>query len=358
MRTDWWIVLTLVLSATLAAGAEMGPLLVIEPGPGNPRNSEGDIIELKDGRLCLIYSRFTGGSGDDAAADLAMRISRDEGRTWSDDQIIEGNPDGWYCYTAVTFVKDRVLLVYCAGDKKIGGLNRLKVTALSRDSLSSVHASQTLCAWEFDSERELQVWRPNAHLANVTATNGMVKARAVDSDPFLLCRDVTIAATPHQYIVTRMKASRAGIAELFWSGRLEGQYGGLTEAKKLRFSVRDANHWQEIVLFPFWHTGYCRIDGRPAVFLWDPKAIRIDLGGSEAVREAFEKSQEMARDAGFSGITLIALGYDFSQGHIRALKEEGYSGITTYHEWGATIDGQVSRKLFRYEDVVRDSPGA
>ena len=51
-------------------------LLTIEPGPGNPRNSEGDIIELKDGRLCLIYTRFTGGGGDHAAADLAMRISR------------------------------------------------------------------------------------------------------------------------------------------------------------------------------------------------------------------------------------------------------------------------------------------
>jgi len=104
--------------------------------------------------------------------------------------------------------------------------------------------------------------------------------------------------------------------------------------------------------------GYYRIDGKPAVFLWDPKAIRTDLGGSEAVRKAFEKSQEMARAAGFNGITLIALGYDFSEGHIRTLKEEGYSGVTTYHEWGATIDGQVSQKLFRYEDVVRDSPGA
>jgi hypothetical protein len=35
-----------------------GSLLVIEPGPAT-RNSE-DIIS-SDGRLCLIYSRFTGG---------------------------------------------------------------------------------------------------------------------------------------------------------------------------------------------------------------------------------------------------------------------------------------------------------
>ncbi len=63
-------------------------LLIIEPGPGNPRNSEGDIIELKDGRLCLIYTRFTGGSDDHAEADLAMRTSQDGGRRWSDDTIV------------------------------------------------------------------------------------------------------------------------------------------------------------------------------------------------------------------------------------------------------------------------------
>lgn len=76
------------------ANAKIEPLLVIEPGPGNPRNSEGDIIELKDGRLCLIYTRFTGGSGDDAAADLAMRMSQDAGKSWSADEIVVRRQDG------------------------------------------------------------------------------------------------------------------------------------------------------------------------------------------------------------------------------------------------------------------------
>ena len=68
---------------------------------------------------------------------LCLAISKDEGKTWSRSRIIEGNPDGWYCYTSITFVKNRALLAYCAGDKKIGGLNRLKVRALSRDWLTS-----------------------------------------------------------------------------------------------------------------------------------------------------------------------------------------------------------------------------
>jgi hypothetical protein len=76
------------VSVVLAANPPVEPLLTIEPGPGNPRNSEGDIVELKDGRLCLIYTRFTGGSGDHAAADLAMRTSSDRGKTWSDDAIV------------------------------------------------------------------------------------------------------------------------------------------------------------------------------------------------------------------------------------------------------------------------------
>ncbi len=78
----------------LVVGGETETLLVIEPNKENPRNSEGDIIELKDGRLCLIYTRFTGGSGDHAAADLAMRISGDDGMNWSDDRIVAQRPGG------------------------------------------------------------------------------------------------------------------------------------------------------------------------------------------------------------------------------------------------------------------------
>jgi endonuclease/exonuclease/phosphatase family metal-dependent hydrolase len=69
-------------------------LLTIEPTVEQPRNSEGDIIELADGRLCLIYTRFTGGTADHAAADLAMRISADQGQTWSEDQIVVRRAEG------------------------------------------------------------------------------------------------------------------------------------------------------------------------------------------------------------------------------------------------------------------------
>lgn len=88
-----FILVVMELSAS-TFGAEKETLLVIEPSKENPRNSEGDIIELKDGRLCLIYTHFTGGSGDHAAADIAMRISDDGGKSWNDDVIIVQHPGG------------------------------------------------------------------------------------------------------------------------------------------------------------------------------------------------------------------------------------------------------------------------
>jgi hypothetical protein len=59
-------------------------VLRLEPSAENPRNSEGDFIKLKDGRILFIYTHFTGGSGDNATANLASRISSDNGQSWSD----------------------------------------------------------------------------------------------------------------------------------------------------------------------------------------------------------------------------------------------------------------------------------
>lgn len=84
----------LLVAGALRADEGIETLLTIEPTEQQPRNSEGDVIELQDGRLCLIYTRFTGGTSDHASADLARRISGDGGRTWSDDQIVVQHEGG------------------------------------------------------------------------------------------------------------------------------------------------------------------------------------------------------------------------------------------------------------------------
>jgi hypothetical protein len=68
----------------VAAGVDK-PLL-IAPRPGNGRNSEGDFVQLKDGRILLVYSKFIG-TGDHAPAELAGRYSSDGGKTWSRDDV-------------------------------------------------------------------------------------------------------------------------------------------------------------------------------------------------------------------------------------------------------------------------------
>ena len=66
---------------------------------------------------------------------LVAAISTDGGRTWPHRKLIEEDPAGWYCYTAIHFTGDAVLLGYCAGDSKVGALNRLRIRRISLDSL-------------------------------------------------------------------------------------------------------------------------------------------------------------------------------------------------------------------------------
>lgn len=68
-------------------------VLTIPPGINNPRNSEGDFITLKNGKIVFIYSHFIGKSGaDDAPAYLASRYSTNGGKTWNkEDKIIIRN---------------------------------------------------------------------------------------------------------------------------------------------------------------------------------------------------------------------------------------------------------------------------
>lgn len=78
-------------STTLPAAPEI--TLELKPGDNNPRNSEGDFVQLNDGRLMFVYSRFFGASRSDfGSSSLAARYSEDGGRTWTDeDELVVAN---------------------------------------------------------------------------------------------------------------------------------------------------------------------------------------------------------------------------------------------------------------------------
>ena len=62
--------------------------------PKLPRKSEGDVIELKDGRLLLISMEFGGDGNDFAITRLVAHESADGGRTWAGHRLITDTAPG------------------------------------------------------------------------------------------------------------------------------------------------------------------------------------------------------------------------------------------------------------------------
>jgi Neuraminidase (sialidase) len=83
------------------------------------------------GDLLLVWNDHDG--VDDAhkgkRTPFRVAISKDEGLTWEKKKTLDDDPDGWFCYTAIEFVKDRVILAHCAGDPKVGNLTRTRFTS-------------------------------------------------------------------------------------------------------------------------------------------------------------------------------------------------------------------------------------
>lgn len=71
---------------------------------------------------------------------LCTAISDDDGLTWKHRNVLEDkNLDGYYCYTAIEFIEDSVILAYCAGDQGVdfGGLDQTNIARLNIDWLYS-----------------------------------------------------------------------------------------------------------------------------------------------------------------------------------------------------------------------------
>jgi sialidase-1 len=58
--------------------------------------------------------------GSGGRTPLVAAVSKDEGKTWDNFVIVEDDPDAGYCYTAIYFIDDAVLLAYCAGSADDG----------------------------------------------------------------------------------------------------------------------------------------------------------------------------------------------------------------------------------------------
>ena len=77
-------------AASAAAPEAVGrSVLELPPREGNPRNSEGAFLDLKDGRIVFVYSHFVGAAASDhAKARLAARYTSDGGDSWGEPVFI------------------------------------------------------------------------------------------------------------------------------------------------------------------------------------------------------------------------------------------------------------------------------
>ncbi|EPR69428.1 Sialidase [Cyclobacterium qasimii M12-11B] len=48
---------------------------------------------------------------------LTAAISKDEGKSWKHLKVLENDPEGFFCYTAISFVDNEVLLGYMAAER-------------------------------------------------------------------------------------------------------------------------------------------------------------------------------------------------------------------------------------------------
>jgi hypothetical protein len=86
-------------------GVDVKYVLKLPPGKDNPRNSEGDFITLKDGRILFIYTHFTSAS-DFGNAYLAGRYSSDNGKSWSSaDELILDNEEAGLNVMSVSLLR-------------------------------------------------------------------------------------------------------------------------------------------------------------------------------------------------------------------------------------------------------------
>lgn len=106
---------------TVRAAEPVIESVIAQPSAEHPRNSEGDVIVLKDGTLLVGWTDFYGGvPGDYAPARISAARSSDGGCTWGDHFTLVENTGGMNVMS-VSFLRTptgEILLFYCVKNTK------------------------------------------------------------------------------------------------------------------------------------------------------------------------------------------------------------------------------------------------
>ena len=103
-------------AATATNAPQRGTKTIIEVAKSNAeftRKSEGDVIELKDGRLLLVYMEFSGDGSDFAKTRLVAQESADGGRTWGKHRVVTTTAPGDMNVYSPNLIRSRMARSCC-----------------------------------------------------------------------------------------------------------------------------------------------------------------------------------------------------------------------------------------------------
>ncbi|MDX9754126.1 MAG: sialidase family protein, partial [bacterium] len=170
----WFLLITILAVASGLAQPDADFRLTVCPSSeSNPRNSEGDIVVLKDGSLLLAWTRFQGREDHDTAV-IAAKKSTDQGRTWGEDFVLQEN-----------FARQNVMSV---------SLLRIQSDKILLFFLEK-NADDDLQVWVRASEDEAKTWNAPQRITQGGGYHIVNNARVIQLRSGRIL--VPIALTPH-----------------------------------------------------------------------------------------------------------------------------------------------------------------
>jgi hypothetical protein len=142
--------------------------------------------------------------------------------------------------------------------------------------------------WVFAGASTMQGWSPNAAAKGARLTPEGLQVGPCEFDPFLTITGLSIPGHPAMRVEVEAGCDHDGEWQLFWAVDEEGPFGGFSEKRSARFSVR-AGQVRPYVVFPGWQTGErilkLRLDA-PDYSTFTVRAIRVTVQTMPDVAEA------------------------------------------------------------------------
>ena len=111
---------------------------------------------------------------------------------------------------------------------------------------------ETVRAWNFSDSDAAKDWAAHNYLENISIENGVYRATVSGNDPFIISPVLDFSANGFQYVEIRLKTNSSGQGEIFFTGSLDGPYGGFSQQKTLNWTAYGDNKWHTYRLYPDW----------------------------------------------------------------------------------------------------------